>query len=503
MAIRSETAGSKEIAGQLEVWADFEGGRSANVLATGAGEILACNEAFLACLGFPSVEDLGERNLFSILGLDTAALEGRLRREGTVLGLDASARRFDGSELELSTSWQIQSGIPGGRTFLRASLAEPASRWNRQEGLRWQLDRKLVSALGHELNNAMAPILLFLTALHKELPRREDRTLLESMEAAVRAGTERVKQLLWFVRSGKGEQLEMDLRPLVRGTIRSLGEVKHAAEIEEDLPEDLCEVVGNPGEISLALYLLLSATLRETRGGGRVRVRAVEVDLGSDRPGRGRYVMIEFASAPDGQRQGADSDSNGETAASPVSVRHGLDLAVVKTIVEAQHGFLAVIRDDRSTRRSVKAYFRAAPPRPPAPSLPSEPAGEGARELPRAVLVVDDEPTILQVAKRVLELHGIRVLTADTGPAALELLERHGHEIDVVLTDLSMPAMGGARLIQEIRRRRADLPVLAMTGSIEEAEALRRSGTEVQGLVEKPFDATRLLSAMRGELPTT
>lgn len=486
----SEDCVPREIVTQVETWADFWDHASANVLASESGDILACNEAFLSLFGYSSIEAATQGNLFSILGGEAReGIEARLKTNRTVLGLSVSVQRNGGQDLRLATSWSSESVPLCGMNLLRATLAEVGRGGSREEELRWQLSRMLVSALAHELNNATAPILLFLSVLRKKLNDSEDVALLDSLGSSVRSAAGSVKQLILFTLCGEGEQQEMNLRTLVRVTLRSLRkEARNAIEVEEVLPAELGAVIGDPGEISLALFLLGSAILRNCRAGGRLIVRSGVAYLEKDHPRLGQFFVIEFEFDYDSRERASDCGKR-ETG------RQALEISAAEAVIEAQNGFLETIHTGSAGKKSVKAYFRAAP-RGGALS-PVSRAGKPAPD-PRVVLVVDDEVTIRQVAKKVLESHDMTVLTADSGPAALTLLQRHDLRIDLLLTDLSMPDMGGAELIREGRRRRGDLRVIAMSGSLEEAEALERSGVDVQAYLDKPFDAETLLGALRG-----
>jgi CheY-like chemotaxis protein len=105
------------------------------------------------------------------------------------------------------------------------------------------------------------------------------------------------------------------------------------------------------------------------------------------------------------------------------------------------------------------------------------------------ILVADDEPTILQVARTILEKAGFVVLSATDGPQALGMLEAQA--VDVLLTDLRMPGMSGTELIVEARRRYASLPVAYMTAFIADP------GLTDVPLLRKPFSAQDLINTVK------
>jgi hypothetical protein len=113
------------------------------------------------------------------------------------------------------------------------------------------------------------------------------------------------------------------------------------------------------------------------------------------------------------------------------------------------------------------------------------------------ILIADDEEAQREVTQRILNRNGYTVLTASSGAQAIELAASHFGPIDLVLTDVIMPAMQGPTVAKEVRKLRPDIRVLFMSGHAQpvlEAEALL--GTEFV-LVEKPFDEAKLLKHVR------
>ena len=123
----------------------------------------------------------------------------------------------------------------------------------------------------------------------------------------------------------------------------------------------------------------------------------------------------------------------------------------------------------------------------PAAAEPTPPVGH--------VLVVDDEPSLCDVLQLGLERRAMRVTTCRDGEQALALVARGG--FDVVLTDIQMPGMDGVELCRRIAARRADLPVIMMTGfgSFESAVAALRAGA--YDFVTKPIETDLLWFALR------
>lgn len=110
----------------------------------------------------------------------------------------------------------------------------------------------------------------------------------------------------------------------------------------------------------------------------------------------------------------------------------------------------------------------------------------------KTILVVDDRPVQLKSIKRGLAIHGFRVVEARGGPDALEHIYKNP-EIELVLTDFSMPGMNGIELLINIRRSNPTIPVILMTAFGEKGLKAKAMHHGCNGFIEKPFDMDQLL----------
>ncbi|MBA3844785.1 MAG: response regulator [Actinobacteria bacterium] len=182
----------------------------------------------------------------------------------------------------------------------------------------------------------------------------------------------------------------------------------------------------------------------------------------------------------------------------------GLGLATVYGIIHQMHGHITV--DSTLGQGSNFAVYlprhqcAAAAPTYTGNEAGSAPMADGT---PRTILVVDDELSIRDVARRVLTREGFRVLTAAHGVEALRLLERAQDEvegsvpfIDLVLTDMRMPVMGGHELGEAIASRHPTVRVLYMSGYSADTLPDGRAVGGTLELLQKPFSVTELASAV-------
>ncbi len=115
------------------------------------------------------------------------------------------------------------------------------------------------------------------------------------------------------------------------------------------------------------------------------------------------------------------------------------------------------------------------------------------------ILIVDDEPIVIESCRRILEAEGISVRRAGNALQAKEILHQ-GESFDLILTDIKMPGQDGFQLISQIRKARPGIPILMMTGYLtpETVEKGRSGGAE--GFIAKPFTPEELLRAVENTL---
>ena len=111
---------------------------------------------------------------------------------------------------------------------------------------------------------------------------------------------------------------------------------------------------------------------------------------------------------------------------------------------------------------------------------------------PGTILVVEDEEQVRTLLVRLLEKKGYSVEPAENGRQAIDLVQDHLSDISLVVTDMVMPEMGGAAMLQELRRTRPDLPALCMTGYTRE-EVVQGEAMDEPNFIEKPFTPAAFL----------
>jgi CheY-like chemotaxis protein len=178
----------------------------------------------------------------------------------------------------------------------------------------------------------------------------------------------------------------------------------------------------------------------------------------------------------------------------------GLGLSMVAGILKSHHGFVQV--DSEPGRGATFHLFFPAVPEPvPAivgmDSTPVPAAGGG-----EGILLIDDEPTVRDTLQLLLQRAGYRVFPAGDGGSGLAEYERRATDIALVITDMMLPDQIGTDVVKTLRKRRADLPVIAISGMMASGnfDELLHLEPAVECLA-KPLSPAALLRAVRRGLP--
>jgi two-component system cell cycle sensor histidine kinase/response regulator CckA len=396
----------------------------------------------------------------------------------------------------------------GGPKRLRGIYRDVTERKRVEEQLRraerMQAAGRLAGGVAHEVNNMMTGVIGFSEFLLRSLepmdPRRSE--VAEIIKAGTRAA-DVTRQLLAFTRQQflRPEVLPVngvvqDLEKMLR---RVLGE-DHVLELA--LAADAGEIRADRGQLAQVLVNLMLNARDAMAGRGRVTIttRAVVLDdrYGAHHDGvgipRGEYVQLVVSDTGVGMdREVQARIFEPFFTTKPVGQGTGLGLSTVYGIVKQSDGFVWVYSEP-GLGTTFKIYLPrvgAGGARPPRGE-----AGLAARGGSETILVVEDEELVRSLASRSLREYGYIVIEAGHGVDALRQLEFRP-EVDLVISDVVMPAMGGRELGRRLASLRPSLPVLYISGYTGEdvtQRGLLEPGAPFQ---QKPFAPEELARKVR------
>ena len=312
--------------------------------------------------------------------------------------------------------------------------------------------------------------------------------------------------MLTFGRGVEGERTTLHLGELIAEVKQLIDETfpKNIA-AETFCDPDLWSVVGGGMQLHQVL-LNLSVNARDAMpAGGTIRIRAsnlvVDESYASMLPHAkaGPCVQLEVSDTGSGiAPEILDRIFDPFFTTKGVGLGTGLGLSTAFGIVRSHDGFIHVTSVVGKGSR-FRTFLPVTPDRESeiglAPAAPMPPTGAG-----ELVLVVDDEETVLHATEAVLREHGYEVLLASDGVEASAIFTMNAGRIRVVLTDVMMPKMDGVALIRALRKMQASLPIIAVTGLGQDARRAELHALGVTTILDKPFGANLLLSALHEAL---
>ena len=355
---------------------------------------------------------------------------------------------------------------------------------------------QLTGGVAHDFNNLLMAVLGSLELLRKRLP--DDPRLLRLLDNAVQGaqrGAALTQRMLAFARRQDLKPEAVDLSGLVSGMSdllqRSIGPT---VRIETRFPAGLPAAQVDANQLELALLNLAVNARDAMPEGGTITIAAREGEAPADLP-EGRYVCLSVADT--GLGMDAETLARAQEpffTTKGVGKGTGLGLSMVHGLAELSHGRLMLrSRPGAGTEAEIWLPVATAETGEPRPSA----AAIVPQTVPRrlTVLVVDDDPLVLENTAAMLEDLGHRVIEARSGQEALALLGRAG-ALDLVITDQAMPAMTGTQLLRAIAAARPELRAILASGY---AEIPADEGPAVPRL-NKPFDQDGLARAIEAAL---
>lgn len=361
---------------------------------------------------------------------------------------------------------------------------------------------RLAGGIAHDFNNLLTGILSYSDLIMQELrPADPIRADLEQIRDAGRRAASLTRQLLAFSRRQLLQPRVISVNASVTELEPMLGRLGGpGVTLETELDPSLGNVLVDPARLEQVLVNLVVNAREAMPEGGRLRIRTTSrgAEAESEQreggvPPQG-YVSIWVSDTG----VGMDPQTQSRVFEPFFTTKHaasgtGLGLSTVYGIVEQSGGTITV---ESAPGQGATFGIHFPPYTGPEPAVTSMERGAGESGK-GTLLLVEDEAPVRESVRRLLEGHGYTVIEAQNGTDALRLYDGSSTEIDVVLTDLTMPGMGGYELVEQLRSRRPSLRVVFMSGYAERVITSNGAVPPGTGYVEKPFSVETLMQRLR------
>ena len=359
----------------------------------------------------------------------------------------------------------------------------------------------LAGGIAHDLNNILSPILMSVDMLQLQNRSSEATRWLSIVRENAERGADLVKLVLTFARGMEGERVPVQVKHVIKDLITVLKEtLPKTIQVKFNISPELWVVSADPTQIHQVL-MNLSINARDAMSlGGILTITAenVTVDENYARMNPeavpGRYVMIAVEDTGTGMRPDVMKRIfDPFFTTKDIGKGTGLGLATALTIVHSHAGFINSYSElGRGTRFSIYLpSIEQAAEDAKRDDVSTYPAGSG-----ELILVVDDEPSIREIATATLEKFNYRVIAASDGTDAVGVFAQHRGEIAAIVTDMAMPFLDGPGTIRAIRRIDPAVKVIAMSGLMNPEQAAELEALDVSAFLAKPFTAEELLTKL-------
>ena len=276
---------------------------------------------------------------------------------------------------------------------------------------------------------------------------------------------------------------------------------EHGAKItwKTQLERELFSARFDEAKVQQAMTKILENAVEAIGGGtGQISVQTRNVELTEPTQDRnvhlaaGAYVCVEIGDSGPGIEADVLPRIFEPFFTTKGASHRGLGLALVYGIV-TNHGGGVAVSSQPGTGTSVRVYLPAEKQ-----FIPESSGTDENLNGTETILVVDDEGLMLTMAETILSEYGYRVLTANSGQKALAILSRDDVQVDLVITDLVMPAMGGREFVERVRQLVPATRIMCTSGYVMPAD--KQIGTP---FLQKPFTSRELLAKVRQVLSQT
>ncbi len=474
-------------------------------------EIVYINHAGARLLGAEGPEDIQGRSVLDLIHPDFVEIVRRRLKQVSgqdqpLVPMEQRYIRLDGQVIDVEATGV---GITYRGKPAVISVLRDISERKRSEAERSRLQRQLQQAqkleaigtlaggIAHDFNNLLmgmqGNVSLSLLDVGAEHRCYEN---LKNIEAYIARASDLTRQILGFARGGKYHASPLDINRVIRESVRLFRRTRKEIKVEVGLQDELPTVEADRSQMEQVFINLFVNAWQAMPGGGTIRVTAVVVRLDRDftaphdtPPG----AFVKISVSDDGT--GMDSRTL-ERVFEPFFTTRGmgrgtgLGLASVYGIIK-NHGGIITVQSEKGSGTTFDIFLPVSLRPLDKPKQEKKPATPAAGRQ-GTVLLVDDEQMILDVGRKLLESLGYRAITADGGREAIEIYRQHGAGIDLVILDMVMPEMNGARTFEMLKELDPGVKVLLSSGYSLDAKAVEMLNKGCKGFIQKPYDMTLL-----------
>lgn len=368
----------------------------------------------------------------------------------------------------------------------------------------------LAGGIAHDFNNILGIILTCSSLLDREPPgSKQFHSTIEIVQRTVQRGANLVRQILTFARKDEILYSSVRLNDIIVELVKMLQlTMPKTIDISMQLDPSLPPIIGDANQVHQAIMNLCinarDAILEKEQGVagvGTIHIETARIHRSAllrkfHHVEAEEYLVVRISDTGTGM----DEETKRRIFDPFFTTKEkgkgtGLGLAVVYGVMQGQHGFVDV-ESTRGEGTTFTLYFPLVNKEADVPVTVDDTPTEfrGGTE---TILFIEDEEFLLEMMKLTLEENGYTVCTAVNGQQGVDLFYQHRNEISLVFTDFGLPSLDGYSVLEKIKEIRPDIKMLLSSGYLEPFQRTLLHELGVTEIVQKPYEASLILTKIR------
>jgi len=356
----------------------------------------------------------------------------------------------------------------------------------------------LAGGIAHDFNNLLMGIQGRTSLMLMDIgPSHPHFVYLNHIEDIVKSGANLTKQLLGFARGGKYEERLTNLNELIQNSVDMFARTRKEVKIVRKFEKDLWTVEVDQGQIEQVLLNMYVNAWHAMPGGGTLYLTTKNIvfneeDEKTQHLKPGEYVSVSVTDTGTGMDEETQSRIfEPFFTTKEIGSGTGLGLASAYGIILNHDGIINVY-SEQGVGTTFNIYLPVSVKKIKQTEEPSKGIAMGTE----TVLLVDDEDIIVEVGRISLEKLGYKILTAQNGIEAIEVLKSHP-DVEIVILDMIMPEMGGGETYDRLKELRPDIKVILSSGYNIDGRAKEILKRGCDSFIQKPFNINDLSQKIR------
>ncbi|MCE5249062.1 PAS domain S-box protein [bacterium] len=476
----------------------FETSLDALDLVSPKGTILDVNKAWLNLFGYTRGETVG-KNIGMIYAHkdDSVLIRNELLNKGYIQDREMLFVTKDGGELTCNVTGNVRFDGDGNIMYFQIIIRDITERKKLEARLfqsqKMEAIGTLAGGIAHDFNNILTAIIGYAELVIMETP--EGSTMRSDMEKILAAGNRArgvVDQILIFSRKQETKNVPLRISPILKESLKFLrASLPSYINIVQNIEYETGYVVANPSNVHQIIMNLCTnaAHAMKKDNEGTLTVQFNEITLDDDfvsgHPGltRGRYARLIVSDTGYGMTQDVQqrifepyftTKSQGEGT--------GLGLSIIHGIVTSLKGIITVYSEP-GKGSTFNVYLPLTDQNQEVTATEKAPDYSGSGH----ILFVDDEPDIVEIGTRILKSLGYDVTAMTNSVDALDFFRKNHEQIDLVISDMTMPVIPGDKLARGILDIRPDIPIIICTGFSERLSKEEALAMGIREYLGKPL----------------